>query len=67
MSRINIHRGTFLEKEELVRMLSFLEDRDDISAVLSSSLTYGILSPSAKAGTARAKAKEQKRINGKEN
>jgi hypothetical protein len=52
MSRINIHRGTFLEKEELVRMLSFLEDRDDISAVLSSSLTYGIVSPGAKAGTA---------------
>lgn len=52
MSRINIHRGTFLEKEELVRMLSFLEDRDDISAVLSSSLAYGIVSPGAKAGTA---------------
>lgn len=33
-------------------MLSFLEDRDDISAVLSSSLTYGIVSLGAKAGTA---------------
>lgn len=50
MSKINIHRGTFLEKEELVRMLTFLEERDDVSAILSSSLTYGIVSPEAKAG-----------------
>lgn len=50
MSRINIHRGTFLEKEELTRMLSFLENRDDVAVILSSSLTYGIVSPGAKAG-----------------
>lgn len=50
MSKINIHRGTFLEKEELVRMQSFSEDRSGVSALLSSSLTYGIVSPGAKAG-----------------
>lgn len=54
MSRINIHRGTFLEKEELVRMLSFLENRDDISAVLSLSSSYGIVSPDSKAGSSFA-------------
>lgn len=52
MSKINIHRGTFLEKEELVRMLSFLNDRDDISAVLSASVSYGIVSSGSKAGSA---------------
>lgn len=50
MSRINIHRGTFLEKEELKRMLSFLENRSDVLAILSSSISYGIVSSGAVAG-----------------
>lgn len=50
-SKINIHRGTFLEKEELRRMMSFLGERPDVSAVISSSISFGLCSPGGVAGT----------------
>ena len=50
MSRINIYRGTFLEKEELTRMISFLTENNTVSAVLSASGSYGIVSPEADKG-----------------
>ena len=50
MSKINIHRGTFLEKEELTRMFSFLNERPEISALLSYSESFGLVSPGGKAG-----------------
>lgn len=30
MSKINIHRGTFLEKEELTRMIGFLNEKPEV-------------------------------------
>ena len=50
MSRINIYRGTFLEKEELTRMFSFLTENNSVAAVLSASGSYGIVSPEAERG-----------------
>lgn len=50
MSRINIYRGTFLEKEELTRMFSFLTENNSVAAVLSASGSYGIVSPEADRG-----------------
>lgn len=50
MSKINIHRGTFLEKEELVRMLSFLSENPSVEGILSASVSFGLVSPRAVAG-----------------
>lgn len=50
MSRINIHRGTFLEKEELVRMLSFLSENPSVEGILAASTSFGLVSPRAEAG-----------------
>lgn len=52
MSKINIHRGTFLEKEELTRMMEFLGEKPDVSAILSASMSYGLVSPGGKASSA---------------
>lgn len=51
MSKINIHRGTFLEKEELTRMIEFLTNRPEINAILAASVSFGLVSPGGKAGT----------------
>ena len=45
MSKINIHRGTFLEKEELTRMITFLDENPMASAVIASSVSFGLVSP----------------------
>lgn len=45
MSRINIHRGTFLEKEELTRMIRFLDEKPDTMALFSASVSFGLVSP----------------------
>ena len=50
MSTINIHRGTFLEKEELVRMLTFLKENPSVEGILAASVSFGLVSPMAVAG-----------------
>lgn len=45
MSKINIHRNTFLEKEELNRMIQFSAEADVIRAMLSLSTSFGLVSP----------------------
>ena len=52
MSKINIHRGTFLEKEELTRMIGFLNEKPEVSAIFAASLSFGLVSPGGKAGSA---------------
>lgn len=52
MSKINIHRGTFLEKEELSRMIGFLNEKPEVSAIFAASLSFGLVSPGGKAGSA---------------
>lgn len=52
MSKINIHRGTFLEKEELTRMMTFLNEKPEVSAIFAASLSFGLVSPGGKAGSA---------------
>lgn len=47
MSTINIHRGTFLEKEELVRMVSFLNENPLATAMAAASLSFGLVTPGA--------------------
>lgn len=48
MSKINIHRGTFLEKEELTRMVRFLDEKPDTMAMFSASVSFGLVSPQGK-------------------
>ena len=50
MSKINIHRGTFLEKEELTRMIGFLDEKPEVSAIFAASLSFGLVSPNSKPG-----------------
>lgn len=50
MNKINFHRGTFLEKEELNRMYKFLSEIPEVSAILSASTHFGIVSPGGVAG-----------------
>lgn len=45
MNKINFHRGTFLEKEELVRMINFQNDRHDVGAIISASGDFGFVEP----------------------
>ena len=52
MNKINIHRNTFLEKEELNRMIGFLNDNPLIKGILSSSVSYGLVSPGGRPGAA---------------
>ena len=47
MSTINIHRGTFLEKEELRRMIGFLNDNPINSAMIAASISFGLVTPGA--------------------
>lgn len=51
MSKINIHRGTFLEKEELSRMVDFLNEKSDTMAMFSASTSFGLVSPKSVPGT----------------
>lgn len=51
MSRINIHRNTFLEKEELTRMITFLSENNSVNAILASSGAYGIIAPQGTRGS----------------
>lgn len=44
MSKINIHRSTFLEKEELNRMIGFSAEKTVIEAILSVSTSFGLVS-----------------------
>ena len=50
MSKINIHRSTFLEKEELNRLISFTAEKTVIQAMLSLSTQFGVVSPGAVPG-----------------
>lgn len=50
MSRINIHRGTFLEKEELTRMIDFLGNNVIWKSILAISKSYGLVSPGSVPG-----------------
>ena len=50
MSKINIHRGTFLEKEELTRMIGFFSEKPEVSAIFAASISFGLVSPGGKAG-----------------
>lgn len=50
MSRINIHRGTFLEKEELTRMIDFLGNNVVWRSILAISKSYGLVSPGSVPG-----------------
>ena len=50
MSRINIHRGTFLEKEELTRMVGFFDNNIVWRSILATSRSYGLVSPGSVPG-----------------
>lgn len=50
MSTINIHRGTFLEKEELTRMIGFLNANPIGTAMIAASISYGIVSAGGNPG-----------------
>ena len=50
MSKINIHRGTFLEKEELTRMIDFFDKNIIWRSILASSKTFGLVSPNSVPG-----------------
>ena len=50
MSRINIHRGTFLEKEELTRMIGFFDNNIVWRSILAVSKTFGLVSPGSVPG-----------------
>lgn len=50
MSKINIHRGTFLEKEELTRMIDFFDKNIIWRSILASSKTFGLVSPDSVPG-----------------
>lgn len=50
MNRINFHRGTFLEKEELNRMFKFLQEDSISSAIISATKRFGLVSPGGIAG-----------------
>ena len=50
MGRINIHRGTFLEKEELTRMIDFLGNNVVWRSILAISKSYGLVSPGSVPG-----------------
>lgn len=44
MSKINIHRGTFLEKEELTRMIDFFDKNIIWRSILATSKSFGLVS-----------------------
>lgn len=50
MSKLNIFRNTFLEKEELDHLVEFSTQNVTLSAMLSTSLSFGLCSPGAKPG-----------------
>lgn len=50
MSKINIHRGTFLEKEELTRMIDFFDKNIIWRSILASSKSFGLVSPNSVPG-----------------
>ena len=50
MSKINIHRGTFLEKEELTRMIGFFDKNIIWRSILSVSKSFGLVSPDSTPG-----------------
>ena len=50
MSKINIHRGTFLEKEELTRMIDFFYKNIIWKSILASSKSFGLVSPNSVPG-----------------
>lgn len=50
MSRINIHRGTFLEKEELTRMIGFFDNNIVWRSILAVSKSFGLVSPGSVPG-----------------
>lgn len=50
MSKINIHRGTFLEKEELTRMIDFFDKNIIWRSILATSKSFGLVSPDSVPG-----------------
>ena len=51
MSKINIYRNLFLEKEELNRLIEFASMSVAVEAILSASSSFGLVSPGGQAGT----------------
>lgn len=51
MSKINIHRGTFLEKEELTRMVGFFDNSIVLKSIIATSKSFGLVSPGSLPGT----------------
>lgn len=50
MSKLNIYRNTFLEKEELDQLVKFSTQNTALEAILSASLSFGLVSPGSKPG-----------------